>query len=225
MNEIPYHLLNRGIEKRNIFLEEEDYLRFVHNFIDFNTTESKVHQSYQRRRLETQTELDSSEDIQLVDLLSWCLMPNHPHIMVYEKMEKAAGCFSRKVFGGYTKYFNEKHERSGVLFQGKTKIIPVEKEAHFLYLPFYIHLNPLDLFQKNWKEDGIKDVKAAMRFLEQYRWSNYRDIIGLGDGEFSKIANKELFFEIFETDEMRYKKELEEWMRNDGYREDFELFE
>ena len=152
-------------------------------------------------------------------------MPNHPHIMVCEKRENGAGDFSRKVFGGYTKHFNEQHSRSGVLFQGKTKIIPVQEEAHFLYLPFYIHLNPLDLFQQGWKKDGVRDVKAAMRFLEQYRWSNYRDIIGIGNEEFLGTTNKELFFEMFDTDEVRYKKELEEWIKNDGYREDFDDFE
>ncbi len=220
MEGLVYHLLNRGVEKRDIFLKERDFLRFLHNFIDFNTTESKAHLSYFKRRLEKQPILakECSVDMQLVDIMSWCLMPNHPHIMVCEKKENGAGYFSRKVFGGYTKHFNEQHDRSGVLFQGKTKIILVQEEPHFLYLPFYIHLNPLSLFQKNWKEDGVKDVKEAMRFLEQYRWSNYRDIIGVGSGEFLKITNKELFFEMFNTNETQYKKELEEWVKNGGWR-------
>jgi len=152
-------------------------------------------------------------------------MPNHPHIMAVEKNEGDISKFSKKVFGGYTKYFNETNDRSGVLFQGKTKMIRLKDDSHFLYLPFYIHLNPLDLFQPGWKEDGIKDVKGAMKFLEEYRWSNYRDIIGKGNGEFADVTNKELFYEMFQTNEKKYKKDLEDWIRAKGYKQDFSKFE
>ena len=101
-------------------------------------------------------------------------------------------------------YFNENYDRSGVLFQGRTKIILVQNDAHLLYLLFYIHLNALDLFQKNWRENGIRDIKGATKFLEDYRWSNYRDIIGKGNGEFADITNKKLFFEMFDTNEKQY---------------------
>jgi REP-associated tyrosine transposase len=161
-----------------------------------------------------------------VDVLCWTLMPNHLHILAVEKEQSGISNFSKKIFGGYTKYFNEQNDRSGVLFQGKSKKIIVRKEEHFLYLPFYIHMNPLDLFQPKWKEDGIKDVKGAIRFLEEYRWSNYRDIIGKGNGEFLDVTNKELFFEMYETNEKRYKSDLEEWIADRGYRSaDFSEFE
>lgn len=226
MEENIYHILNRGVEKRKVFLDAENYIRFVHGFKDFNTTESKGDISYYRRRLSEMSDIacPTSEE-KIVDILCWTLMPNHPHILVMEKEERNAGRFSRKIFGGYTKYFNEQNDRSGVLFQGRSKIILVQRDAHFLYLPFYIHLNSLDLFQSKWKEDGIKNVKGAMEFLEEYRWSNYRDLIGKGGGEFSDVTNKELFFEMFETNEKRYKRDLEEWIRGDGYKEDFNAFE
>ena len=223
-----YHLLNRGVEKRKVFLNDRDYKRFVHNSDDFNNRDN-IEQSYFRRRGNSSSLTDMRHprhpSERIVDVLCWALMPNHPHIMVVEKEEGNAGRFSRKIFGGYTKYFNEQNKRSGVLFQGRSKIILVQRDAHFLYLPFYIHLNPLDLFQPKWKENGIKDVKGAMKFLEEYRWSNYRDIIGKGDGEFSNVTNKELFFEMFQTDGGEYKKDLEEWIRGSGYKEDFSDFE
>lgn len=218
-----YHLLNRGVEKRKVFLNDENYTRFIHDLKDFNTAESKGDISYYKRR---QSDIACpTKEKEIVDILCWALMPNHPHIMLAEKEEGSTGRFSRKIFGGYTKYFNEQNDRSGVLFQGRSKIILVQKEAHFLYLPFYIHLNPLDLFQPGWKEKGIKDVRGAMKFLEEYRWSNYRDIIGKGDGEFSSVTNKELFFEMFQTSAKEYKKDLEEWIRGGGYKEDFGDFE
>jgi len=220
-----FHLLNRGVEKRKVFFNDENYVRFVHNMRDFND-KNNVTQSYFIRRKQERTHTDVARPYEeIVDILCWTLMPNHPHIMVVEKDEGDMSIFSKKMFGGYTKYFNEQNNRSGVLFQGRTKIIQIKKDAHLLYLPFYIHLNPLDLFQPGWKENGIKDVKAAMKFLGEYRWSNYRDIIGVGNGEFADVANKELFFEMFQTNPKKYKKDLEEWIKDDGYREDFNKFE
>ncbi len=213
-----FHLLNRGVEKRTIFSTNADYLRFIHNLYDFNDKHNATQSYYIRRKQVLKEEpatLHTREEI--IDVFCWALMPNHPHIFIQERKEKTTGDFSRKVFGGYTMYFNEQNKRSGVLFQGKTKIIRVDDDAHFLFLPFYIHLNPLSLFQPNWKEDGIKDIEGAIKFLEEYRWSNLRDIIGDGDGEFAHITNKKLFFEMFHTDEKKYRKDFREWIRSKGY--------
>jgi len=221
-----YHLLNRGVEKRKIFLKQDDYIRFIHNLEDFNDIEN-AHQSYFRRRIMTDVRRPSFRSECLVDILCWALLPNHPHLMVVEKDEENISNFSKKIFGGYTKYFNEQNKRSGVLFQGRTKIIRIKRDAHLLYLPFYIHLNPLDLFQPGWKENGIKDIKGAMKFLEEYRWSNYRDITGKGNGEFANATNKKLFFEMFQTNEKKYERDLREWVLKGGYKnkEDFSKFE
>lgn len=219
-----YHLLNRGVEKRKVFFDNIDYIRFVHNLNDFND-KNNVYQPYYVRRQQKNNKTDVGrpykvvEKKKLVDIICWTLMPNHSHIMTVDKEEgKLVSDFSKKVFGGYTKYFNKKNNRSGVLFQGKTKIILLQNDKHLLYLPFYIHLNPLNIFQQNWKEVGVKDVKKAIEFLEQYRWSNYRDIISTGNNEFSNISNKALFFEMFNTNEKKYKKDLEEWLYSKEYK-------
>lgn len=222
-----FHLLNRGVEKRKIFYDATDYLRFAHNLSDFNDKNNADQSYYVRRKRPPSNSkvapLYLKEEI--VDVLSWCLMPNHPHILIAERKERTAGVFSRKVFGGYTMYFNEQNKRSGVLFQGKTKIIRVNRDAHFLYLPFYIHLNPLSIFQPNWKGIGVKDVDGAINFLEKYRWSNLRDILGNGDGEFMHITNRELFFELFDTNEKQYRKDFRLWLKSGEYKGNFEVFE
>jgi len=220
-----YHILNRGVEKRKIFLKNRDYLRFVHNLSDFND-EDRAMLSYRNRR---QRIKNNNSDVgrpkkehvkkNIIEMLAWTLMPNHVHIMAQEEDIGGAGKYSRKIFGGYTKYFNEQNDRTGVLFQGKSKIILIQDYAHFLYLPFYIHLNPLDLFDPGWREYGIKNTNEAIAFLEEYRWSNYRDIIGKGNQEFADSTNKECFFEIFETNEKKYKKDFEEWVKGRGYKE------
>ena len=211
-------MINRGVEKRKIFLTNRDYIRFIHNISDFNSVDNAL-QSYMRRRNDNLMEVTEVRppSKQLVDVFCWSLLPNHPHLLVAECGEKFAGMFSRKIFGGYTMYFNENYDRSGVLFQGRSKIIPVMRDAHLLHLPFYIHSNPLDVFQPNWREDGIKNIKGAIKFLEEYRWSNYRDIIGQGQREFADASNKELFFDMFDTNKRQYQQDMIEWLKEGEY--------
>lgn len=168
-----YHILNRGVEKRKIFLNDKDYLRFVHNLYDFND-KNEVLMSYFKRRLAKSAIRKPTKA--LVDILCWCLMPNHYHVLVKERIDGGAGMFSKKISSGYTQYFNLKNDRSGVLFQGKSKIIPIKKDEHFAYLPYYILSNPVKLVERNWKEDGIKDFKKVRKFLENYKWSSLHNV-------------------------------------------------
>ena len=208
-----FHILNRGVEKRKIFLDKDDYLRFVYNLYDFNNVDNVVESFYRRRLLSDvarRKKRSKKSKKELVDMLCWCLMPNHIHTFVLEKVNGGAGIFSKKIIGGYTKYFNSDNKRSGVLFQGRSKIIPIQRNEHFLYIPYYIFSNPIKLIEPRWKEKGIKDLKRVIDFLENYKWSSYLDIIG--ENNFPSIINKKLFFEIFDTNERQFKKDFIEWL-------------
>lgn len=207
------HILNRGFEKRRIFFSEKDYLRFTHNLLDFNNREVAF-LSYKNRRIYSEVTLPKEKN-KIVDVLIWCEMPNHFHIMTHNRIEKGASLFAQKVTGGYTMQFNLHHQRSGTLFQGRTKVITVNHEAHWLHLPFYILANPLDIYQPGWKERGLRDPKKAFTFLKNYRWSALSDL--LGKENFPKVINRELFFQLFNLDEKRLKKQLLEWLA--GYNE------
>ncbi|MBU1255683.1 transposase, partial [Patescibacteria group bacterium] len=146
-----YHILNRGVEKRKVFLNEKDYFRFVYSLYDFNNKDTTSLSYWNRRKYNDHSAIrkpKKSKDNQLVDILCWCLMPNHYHILVQEKSDGGASMFSKKISSGYTQYFNLKNKRSGVLFQGKSKIIQIKQDDHFMYLPYYIFSNPIKLIEK-----------------------------------------------------------------------------
>lgn len=169
-----YHLLNRGVEKRDIVLDDSDRLRFVHDLFIFNDVDivdpnhrlRDFHQSASQRR-------------PLISLHAFCLMNNHYHLLVSELVDGGVSEFMRKLNMGYAKYFNERHERSGSLWQGKYRKKLISRDAHFLYIPHYIHLNPLDFNFKEWRDGTVRHVTKALDYLETYRWSSYRDYIGL----------------------------------------------
>jgi len=219
--------LTRGVEKRKIFLDKKDYLRFVHNLYDFNNI-NYAPPYYKRRKLAmrkpTQPVLrKNKEKKEIVEVLCWALMPNHPHIFLQEKIDGGASVFSKKITSGHTQYFNIRNKRIGVLFQGRSKIILVKHDAHFLHLPFYILSNPLDLFQPDWREKGIKNLKKAFEFLENYQWSALLDLIGKEN--FPEVINKNLFYELFDTNEKQFKKDFIEWLKNYDGEFNFEDFD
>lgn len=203
-----FHIINRGVDKRKVFFEKNDYFRFIYSLHDFNSN-SVTAVSYFNRRNSAMRKPKKDSD-KLVDVLCWCLMPNHYHVLVQEKTEGGASLFSKKISSGYTQYFNLKNERSGVLFQGRSKIIKVIQDNHFMYLPYYIFANPVKLIDSNWKERGIKDFKQVEKYLDNYLYSSYKDIIDTR--KLSFVVNKDLFFERFTLNREAFRKDFLDWL-------------
>lgn len=203
-----YHVYNRGVEKRDIFMDEQDYLRFIHNLFEFNDTAPAGKYS-----VKSEAKPPKIDRNVLIDILAFCLMPNHFHIMVCERKENGISKFMQKLGTGYTVYFNQRHEHSGVLFQGIYKIIHIAEDNHFRYLPYYIHLNPLDLTYPIWREGAVENPMKALRYLETYRWSSYLDYIGKKN--FPSVINKTYITEIIGKPEEQ-KKDMMDWIRRFG---------
>ena len=209
------HVLSRGVDKRKIFLDEQDYFRFVHDLFEFNDQEWVNNIFYRFQRSKQSNDI-ASHYIEkkprklLVDILAFCLMPNHYHLLLTSRIDNGISKFMKKLNMGYAKYFNEKYEREGTLFEGRYKSIPVTREVHFIYIPYYIHLNPLDLNFPEWRNKEIKDYKAAMNFLENYRWSSFPDYIGKKN--FPSVTNREFLNEFF-GGVKQYKKDTLQWLK------------
>lgn len=183
-----YHLLNRGVEKRDVVLDDTDRVRFIHDVYAFND-KNDVDPNHRFREFLSPHIRES-----LVDIHAFCLMSNHYHFLVSEVEDGGMSLFMRKLNMGYAKYFNEKYKRSGVLWQGTFKKIRIERDAHFLHIPFYIHLNPLDLEFPEWREGKVKNSRKALDFLHTYRWSSYLDYIGIKN--FPSLLHTDLLADI-----------------------------
>jgi len=228
VNSHIYHIYNRGVEKRKTFLDEIDHLRFIHDLFEFNdinpaissnvrfTTNqpSKINTSCLNQLLEVQ--LPKVERKQkrfhrklVIEILAFCLMPNHYHLLVRQLVDNGIVKFMQKLGTGYTNYFNLKYERVGPLFQGRFKAVRVAKESHLLHLPNYIHFNPLELIMPKLKDDGMKDYKKAIVFLENYRWSSFPDYIGKKN--FPSITQRDFLSEMLGAPK-NYKINTEKWL-------------
>ena len=214
-----YHVYNRGVEKRNIFLDDYDYFRFTYGLYDFNDKNSAYNYRYKSSTLQVH-EVRLREREIVVDILAFCLMDNHFHLLMRQILENGVVQLMQKLGTGYTNFFNTKYERVGPLFQGSFKAVAIKKESHLLYLPYYIHANPLDLEVPGWRENGVLDHKKAMQFLKQYRYSSHTDY--MGGGNHAAILEKQSLRDFLGTP-TEYEKTMVDWLKSRGSSEMDEL--
>lgn len=204
-----YHILNREVDKRNIFLDEKDYLRFIHDLFEFND-EDYVDTGFRNYRSKNSEPQERKPRKLLVYIHCFVLMPNHYHLLITPIKNNAIPKFMHKLNKGYSRYFNEKYERRGALFESRYKSIRITNEEHFKHLPYYIHLNPLDLIALEWRQRELKDFDQAIEFLENYRWSSHLDY--LGKQNFPSVTYRDFFLEYFEGPK-GYKNSVYDWLK------------
>ncbi len=209
-----YHLYNRGNGKMVLFKDEKDYEHFKKLLYICN---SEFSFTFEHSIVEQKINAwDFDRGKPLVSIVAWTLMPNHFHLYLishrsdlWEKDYNPITEYMRKVSTAYAMYFNKKYERTGSLFEGKFKSKHVGVENYFRYLFAYIHLNCVKLIQSDWKENGIKNVKTALKYLEEYKHSSFQDYFGLTRKE-SKIIDKKA---IPEDIKKPHAEELFNWIR------------
>jgi len=223
-----YHIATRAIEGIELFRDKKDYLRMIHDLFEFND-ENFVPSSFRVGYLRKKDNVTSSEAVTLmksvgemgkrkrkllVEILTFCLMPNHVHLLLRQLREKGISKFMQKL-GAYALYFNQRYKRKGHLFQGRYKIVPIKDNEQLKTVFVYIHSNPVSIVVPGWREKGIRNIKKVIRYLEDYRWSSYPDY--LGKENFPSITSREFLIKVMRGKEgcrefvngwLKFKKEL-----------------
>lgn len=168
-----YHIYNRGVEKRKIFMNDQDFRVFLHLLKYYLSPVDK----------NTPHPLSSAPDISIsrprplsnleneVNLLTYCLMPNHFHLLIRQITLDGMTKLMSRILTTYSMYFNKRYKRVGHLFQSIYKAVLIEDESYLLHLSRYIHLNPIEL-------TGVTPVS--------YPYSSYRYYLGLKKAKWVK---------------------------------------
>ncbi len=185
-----YHIYNRGVEKRDIFIDNQDYKVFLHLL--------KYYLSEKNEAINHPIEIAAPNNKPIrprplknlnreIDLIAYCLMPNHFHLLVKQKTKDGITKLMRAISTTYAMYFNRRYNRQGTLFQGRYKAVIIKNDSYLLHLSRYIHLNPLSLVTRtdlvtSWpyssyqyyigykKADWIKP-EIVLKFFERPDWS------------------------------------------------------
>jgi len=168
-----YHCYSRGIDKRAIFFDTRDYLRFKEILYLANSS-----RPFHRRDIPAALAHEDVFSLKRENLLTavgaYALMPNHFHLLLREVREGGISAFMQKLGTAYTMYFNTKYTRSGGLLTGPFRSRHVYEDRYFQHIVGYIHMNPAELFEPGWKKGCVKNgLKALKQKLIAYPYSSF----------------------------------------------------
>lgn len=197
VNDEFYHLYNRGLEKKDVFNNQRDYSRFLQALFYYQIANPKP--KFSTYRQSKTFPIDPSKKI--VEIICYCLMPNHFHLLVKQIKEGGISEFMRKFIHSYTKYRNVKYNMQRPVFQGIFKAVRIETDEQLVHISRYVHLNPL--------------VSLLVKDLDLYPWSSYKTYVGLDNDP--RLAKKEIlnffkspkYYQKFVLDQADYGKVLE----------------
>lgn len=172
-----YHIYNRGVDKRDVFLNEYDFERFLKSVYEFNTVSPTggLHQiSFKRKNLPLSVPNAKSEN--LVEIIGYCINKNHYHFILKQLIDNGISKFMQKLGQGYAMYFNEKYKRNGTLFQGRFKSSHISSNEYLLHLSVYVNLNyevhklSVPNAKSSWREyvEGLNGLCEKNIILSQF---------------------------------------------------------
>lgn len=168
-----YHLFNRGVEKRNIFLDDQDFrvfLYFLKLYLSPPNSTGLTITTVTRTDPVKVTRIRPTKNLYgEIKLLAYCLMPNHFHLLIKQKTANGITKFMRQICTSYVMYFNHRYNRVGGLFQDIYKAVLIETDPYLLHLSRYIHLNPTEMLVT-----GTDPVKC----YHNYPYSSYSQYLG-----------------------------------------------
>lgn len=178
-----YHIFNRGTEKKNIYVQSRDFTRFQKTFYYYKFVGPKPRFSKFTKSNLFKPLLNEK----LIEVICYCLMPNHFHFLVKQLKDKGISTFLSQLSNSYTKYFNLKYERIGPLLQGAFKAVRVVTDEQLVHVSRYIHLNPV--------------VSGIVKKPEHYKWSSYLEYITKNPS----LCETDIVMNLFKSSE-EYKK-------------------
>lgn len=166
VNDMLYHVYNRGAEKKVTFLQPRDFKRFIKTLYYYQYLGPKP--SFSKFSKLNFNSFKPELNKKIVDIICYCLMPNHFHLLVKQLKDHGISIFVSQVCNSYTKYFNTKYLRVGALLQGVFKAELIESDEQLLHVSRYIHLNPI--------------VSGLTKNLNNYPYSSYQEFIYQNQG-------------------------------------------
>jgi len=222
-----YHIVLRRLQNEPLFIDADDYYRGIFSLYEFNDLKPariRERRAARARFKKTIRKVDQGQtsvktiglDRSLVmidkrelvvEILTFCLMSNHIHLLVRELKKGGISKFMQKLGSGLASHFKNKYgiKLRGYFFQDRFTAVHIKTDQQLRIIFVYIHTNPISLIKPKWKEEGITNPKKVIEFVENYKWSSYPDYIGKKN--FPSLTKRELMLKI-----MGNKNGCREWV-------------
>jgi len=168
-----YHVYSRGMNKELVFLDDADkdyFLYVIARHLSHVPTVNSANYVYPNYHSG-------------IELLSFCLMDNHFHLLVYQKDKGTLAAFMKSVLTGYCAYFNRRHNRTGSVFGGRYRAVSVDNDAYLSHISRYIHLNPrywqrykyssFHLIRKNREPEWLSSERVLQHFSSRAAYARF----------------------------------------------------
>ncbi|HEY4474096.1 MAG TPA: transposase [Candidatus Paceibacterota bacterium] len=172
-----HHLYNRGVHKMTIFRDKADYIKFLFSILYLQSpilipNSFRIINAFSPDgfpfALEEQEQIVKAR---FVELVAFCIMPNHFHLLVREVVEGGIAAYMQRVSLSYTNHFNAKYATSGHVFENRYKSKRIQDDQQLMYLSAYIHRNPRELRQWKNKEEAYP-YSSLQDYVDKNRWGN-----------------------------------------------------
>jgi len=197
-----YHCYNRGVDKKIIFKNTADYRRFIMLLYACNSTKRLILSNFGKNYVGPSLDLivKAERGEQLVDIGAYALMPNHYHLLLRECTPGGITSFMRKIGTGYAMSFNIKYKRTGTLFSSRFQARHVLDDRYMRRLVHYIHANPVELFEPEFKKGVIKNRTILQQKLLSYQYSSFPDYQKKVNRLEKILLNQESLFDAIDFD-------------------------
>lgn len=171
-----YHCYTRSIDRQPVFKDTNDYNRFLESLYLCNGSRTILRGVLRNPSHEHLLSLKRGEP--LVAIGAYCLMPNHFHLLLRQIADKGISTFMQKIGTSFSMYFNTKYEHIGNVFIKPFRAKHVGQDDYFQRVVQYIHLNPAELFEPQWKQGVVRNMDFLSNELGKYRYSSFIDYLG-----------------------------------------------
>lgn len=202
-----YHIYNRGVEKRTIFEDEQDYKVFLNYLKEYLSPALDKEALKKDVTFKGVTFKGIPKQIinysEQIDLFAFCLMPNHVHLLIKQKDKDSIKKFTQSLFTRYSMYFNKRYKRTGSLLQGTYKATNVINKDYLLDITRYIHRNPLKITKT------LTDYYSSYsHYLNQFNipWVKNKEVLDYFNESTFVKHNKIKSYKYF-VEEFKYKNE------------------
>lgn len=207
VNESCYHVLNRGVASQKVFNCKRDYYQFIDRMDYYRNNNlpmgfAQLMNLPLRIKSDLLNQLEIKKDF-LIDIIAFCLMPNHFHLLLKQKINNGISKFLSNLSNSFTRYYNVKHKRIGTLLQGRFKAVLVKSDEQLIHLSRYIHSNPYSA--------GLVETLSE---LKRYPYSSLAEFISIRKGfckpdiVIGQFADKNAYW-YFIGDHADYQQNLE----------------